>query len=138
MPKLDDELQIAIRDYEKNDFESIQQLNAQEGWSNLVEKRENTEKAWECSSIAYVAENGDQQVIGYIRGLTDGFVSMFICELLVEVPYRGLGIGKKLLDFAHSQHPHTRLELLASASSSAFYEKYAFRPFYGFRKTFSE
>lgn len=59
MPKLGDELQIAIRDYEENDFESIQQLNAQEGWSNLVEKRENTQKAWECSSIAYVAENGD-------------------------------------------------------------------------------
>lgn len=133
-----DELQIAIRDYEKNDFESIQELNAQEGWTNLVEQSERTEKAWECSPIAYVAENGDQQVIGYIRGLTDGFVSMYICELLVGAPYRGLGIGKKLLDFAHSRHPHTRLELLASASSCSFYEKYAFRSFYGFRKTFSE
>ena len=41
-----DELQIAIRDYEKNDFESIQELNAQEGWTNLVEQSEHTEKAW--------------------------------------------------------------------------------------------
>ena len=129
------ELEITIRSYEEKDLEQIQHLNKQQGWTSLAEKNAQTKDAWKNSNIAYVAESQDEELIGYIRGVTDGTVSTYICELLVAQPFRGYGVGRRLLDFVHALHPDTRIDLLASSSSSSFYEENGFRPFYGFRKS---
>lgn len=128
---------LIIRPYQKTDFSTIHRLNKQEQWSNLVEKEQDTKQAWANSSVAVVAEL-DGKVIGCLRGLTDGFVSLYVCELLVSPTHRKLGIGKKLMQFVHSQYPKTRMELLASGSSRSFYEAQGYRPFFGFRKTLGE
>lgn len=135
MAQAGDALEITIRSYEEKDLEHIQRLNQQQGWTGLVEKNVQTKEAWKNSNIAYVAESQDQEFIAYIRGVTDGSVSTYICELLVAQPFRGCGTGKRLLDFVHALHPDTRIDLLASSSSSSFYEDNGFRPFYGFRKS---
>jgi predicted GNAT family N-acyltransferase len=80
----------------------------------------------------------DESVSGYIRGLTDGNVTVYICEMLISKNLRGKGAGGKLLKFVHSQYPRTRMEMLASSTSHTFYKSQNFRPFYGFRKTFEE
>lgn len=129
--------ELVIRPYQETDFSTIHHLNKQEQWSNLVAKEQDTKQAWANSSVAVIAEiNG--QVVGCLRGLTDGFISLYICELLVSPTHRKLGIGKKLMQFVHSQYPQTRLELLASSTSRSFYEAQGYRPFYGFRKTTKE
>ena len=113
---------LVIRPYQDKDFPAIHKLNEQEGWSNLVEKHQQTKAAWQGSNVALVAEQGGQ-VIGCLRALTDGAVTLYICELLIE---------------ESSQYPTTRLELLASQTSHSYYEMKKFRPFYGFRKTYEE
>nr|WP_251047601.1 GNAT family N-acetyltransferase [Planococcus sp. ISL-110] len=128
---------ILIRPYQEDDFPAIHELNKQEQWNNLVTKEQDLKQAWTNSTLAVVAEI-DGQLIGYLRGLTDGFISLYICELLVRQNYRKSGIGKKLLQFVHSQYPKTRMELLASSTSRSFYEAQGYRPFYGFRKTMGE
>ncbi|MER2059915.1 MAG: GNAT family N-acetyltransferase [Niallia sp.] len=130
-------LEIQIRSYKEADFSSIHALNEQENWSNLVEKKEDTKAAWNHSNIAYVA-TVDDKIIGYIRGITDQSITIFICELLIDQEYRGIGVGQELLYFVHSLYPTTRVEMLASSTSQAYYENKGFRPFYGFRKTFAE
>ncbi|CEG21319.1 putative acetyltransferase [Planococcus massiliensis] len=127
----------SIRLYEEKDFPAIHQLNEKEGWTNLAAKQGETRSAWRHSQIAFVAER-DGSVIGCLRGLTDGCISLYICELLVAEKERGSGIGQALLAHVHALYPKTRMELLASANSKAFYEKQQFRPFYGFRKTWKE
>ncbi|PFG06446.1 GNAT family N-acetyltransferase [Bacillus sp. es.034] len=128
---------IEIRAYETEDFFNIHTLNREEKWNNLVENKESTKDAWEHSNIAYVAEfNG--RVIGYIRGLTDQSVTLFICELLVHADFRGLGIGDAMLKYVHGLFPKTRIEMLTNTSSHTYYEQKGYRPFYGFRKTFAE
>ncbi|MCU9614956.1 GNAT family N-acetyltransferase [Caldibacillus lycopersici] len=129
---------VFIRSYEQKDFPEIQSLNKEEGWSNLVEKQLLTKEAWENSNIAFVIVNEAQEVIGYIRGLTDTRITLFICELLIDKNYRGLGLGKKLLHYVHNIYPSTRIELLASNTSRSFYEDIGFRSFYGFRKSSEE
>lgn len=64
----------------------------------------------------------------------DSFLSI-ICELLVNQDHRKLGIGKKMLRYAHKLYPKTRIELLASDTSRSFYEAQSYRSLYGFRKT---
>lgn len=123
-----------IRPYVGEDFNKIQELNKEEGWTHLVENDLYTKEAWEHSNVTYVVSAQDQEILGYVRGLTDTRVSLFICELLIDKKYQGLGIGKKILSYLHDLYPTTRIELLANSSSRSFYEELDFRAFYGFRK----
>lgn len=127
--------QIQIRHYQENDFNRIQELNREEGWINLVEKTEDTKGAWKNSNVSFVVEADGDGVVGYIRGLTDTRITLYICELLIDKKYRGLGLGKELLQYVHHLYPKTRIEMLASSSSHTFYESQGYRPFYGYRKT---
>lgn len=129
---------IRIRQYQEDDFNRIQELNQEEGWSNLVEKNENTNEAWKNSNVSLVVEAEGDGIVGYIRGFTDTRITIYICELLIDKKYRGLGIGRKLLQYVHAKNPSTRMEFLASSTSHTFYEGQGYRPFYGFRKTFEE
>ncbi|PAE38964.1 GNAT family N-acetyltransferase [Bacillus sp. 7884-1] len=129
---------IEIRKFKETDFNRIQELNREEGWSNLVEKNEDTKQAWENSNVSFVVEAEGDGVVGYIRGLTDTRITLYICELLIDKKYRGLGIGKDLLQHVHRLYPKTRIEMLASSTSRSFYEGQGYRPFYGFRKTLEE
>ncbi|CAM5608786.1 MULTISPECIES: GNAT family N-acetyltransferase [Niallia] len=137
MINLKNGLGIQIRPYKEDDFQSIHELNKREQWTNLVEKKEDTKSAWNHSNAAYVATLNDQ-LIGYIRGITDRSITLFICELLIAPDYRGIGLGEKLLYYVHSKYPSTRVEMLASSTSNTYYESKGFRSFYGFRKTFLE
>lgn len=128
---------LSVHDYADKYFPAIQELNKQEQWMNLVEKGEETRQAWENSNIAFVVKD-KENVVGYIRGLTDKYVSLYICELLIAEDYRGEGIGGGLLDYVHKLYPKTRMEMLATSASHTYYEKHRFRPFYGFRKTYHE
>ncbi|WP_223636249.1 GNAT family N-acetyltransferase [Planococcus sp. 4-30] len=128
---------LVIRSYREDDFPAIHGLNKQEQWNNLAAKEQDTQQAWTNSTVAVVAEM-DGQVIGCLRGLTDGFISLYICEVLVSEKYRKSGVGKKLMRHVHSLYPKTRMELLASSTSRSFYEAQGYRPFYGFRKTIEE
>lgn len=128
---------IHFRAYTEEDFESIHNLNIQEEWNNLVTKKENTKNAWSNSNVAFVA-CANEKVIGSIRGITDGYITLFVCEVIIDQNYRGLGIGTDLLKYVHNHFPKTRMELLTSSSSRMYYENQSFRGFYGFRKTLEE
>lgn len=129
---------IEIRKFKETDFNRIQELNSEEGWLNLVEKNEDTKQAWENSNVSFVVEADDNGVVGYIRGLTDKKITLYVCELLIDKKYRGLGLGSELLQYVHNVYPKTRIEMLASSTSRSFYEGQGYRPFYGFRKTLEE
>ena len=124
-----------IRPYQEQDFPAIQRLNAAEGWNQLVRLHERTQLAWQHSNAALVVEHTGE-VIGYVRGMTDTQVTLYICELLIEADFRGQGLAQQLFARLHDWYPTTRIEVLASSSSESFYRGQAFRPFYGFRKSF--
>lgn len=116
-------------------WEQINELNKLEGWQKLVESKDNYKKSLE-NSITIVAVDKCDNVIGFIRGLTDGYTTLFICELLIIEHKRGRGIGNELINHLHKMYPDTRIDLLATNRSAKFYEKQGFRNFYGYRKNF--
>jgi len=124
-----------IRKFEINDIDAIQKMNAAEGWDNLVVRHEQTLAAW-LNSESYVYIE-DEQVVGCARAITDGHVSLYLCELITHRNYRGRGIAKALIEHIHQLYTTTRMELLATNDSKGYYGK-SFRPFYGFRRTFRE
>lgn len=128
---------ILIRAFTDHDFSAIQRMNELEGWTNLAAKPDIVKASWQKSNIAFIAER-QGKVIGCLRGLTDQWITLYICELLIDENCRGEGIGKALLAHAHALYPETRMEMLASSTSQSYYEAHGYRPFYGFRKTFNE
>ena len=118
---------IRVRPYQDTDFPAIQDLNKEEGWNNLVEQGEETRKAWRNSNVAFVVEEKGK-VIGYVRGLTDRHITLYVCELLIHRDYRGLGIGQILLQYVHHLYPKTKIEMLASSTSRSFYEQLGVEP----------
>ncbi|GGF24405.1 hypothetical protein GCM10010954_24120 [Halobacillus andaensis] len=129
--------EISVRSFQLNDFDAIHELNKQEGWNQLVEKKDETFHGWINSEPALVLTKNDE-VIGYLRGLTDGAVSLFVCELLIRSDHRGQDLGQRLIEEAHNCYPSTRVELLATSESEGYYSQKRFRTFYGFRKAAEE
>jgi ribosomal protein S18 acetylase RimI-like enzyme len=128
---------VLIRNYNVEDFHSILNIYEAEGWSTLVNREDELRMAFDQSTCVLVAVIGDE-IVGFLRALSDGMVTTFICELIIAGHVRGAGIGKKLITYCHHLYPKTRTDLLASSTSHTYYESLNFRPFYGFRRTFEE
>lgn len=126
---------ITIRAFIESDFPWLQKLYEKEGWMTLVNRPGDGLMAWSHSSIACIALH-DDRIIGCIRAISDGSISTYIAELLVDTQYRGKGIGTKLIQLCHLCYPGTRLDLLSSETSIAFYDQAGFRSFSGYRKNF--
>ncbi|MBE6013435.1 MAG: GNAT family N-acetyltransferase [Lachnospiraceae bacterium] len=125
---------ILIREFLEEDFPSIQKLCEKEGWLSYVKREEDTLRAWKNASIGLIALH-EGKIVGLVRALTDGEITTYIAEILIENTYRGKGIGKALLDLCQVLYPHTRLDLLSAEKAEGFYESNNFRKMTGFRRS---
>ncbi len=127
---------IEIRAWAETDFPAIQRLSTAEGWTSPTQRAADSLLAWQHSWPALVAVEGEM-VVGLVRGLTDGAITMFIAEMAVDVRLRGRGIGRLLLDVCHNLYPTTRLDLLSTDDARAFYKACGFRMIHdGMRKSY--
>ncbi|MDQ2717154.1 MAG: GNAT family N-acetyltransferase [Chloroflexota bacterium] len=127
---------IEIRTWTEADFPAIQRLSTAEGWTSPTQRPADSLLAWQHSWPALVAVEG-AIVVGFVRGLTDGAITMYIADMVVDARLRGRGIGRVLLDACHFLYPTTRLELLAADDARAFYRACGFRTIYeGMRKSY--
>jgi ribosomal protein S18 acetylase RimI-like enzyme len=128
---------VEIRPWNEDSFPAIQRLSRQEGWSTPIERPDDALRAWKGSRPALVAIANDS-VIGFVRCVSDGAVTTYVAEVLVAEEWRGREIGKALLDAAQRLCPGTRLDLLATGQSAAFYERIGFRSFAGYRRSWAK
>lgn len=126
---------ITLRVWNEGDAPAIEQLSSAEGWPSPAQRPRDSLLAWQHSWPALVAVAGGS-VVGFVRGLTDGAITMYIAEMAVDVRMRGRGIGRALLEVCHALYPDTRLDLLALDDARAFYRACGFRAMYdGMRKS---
>lgn len=127
--------EIEIREYTEEDFQEIRDLYNAEGWMTFVNRSEDAKKGWRNSAIKIVVVI-DSKIIGFLRGLTDGMITTYIAEVLVDSKHRGKGIGGIMVEVCHSLYPNTRIDLLSSEDANDFYRTNNFREILGFRKSF--
>ena len=127
---------ITIRPWGEADFPAIQRLSQTLGWPSATQRPADSLLAWQHSWPALVAIEGER-VVGFVRGLTDGAITMYIAEMAVDGRLRGRGIGRALLDACHALYPTARLDLLATDDARAFYQACGFRVLHdGMRKSY--
>jgi len=126
---------ISIRKFVESDFSEIQSLYQSEGWMTFVKRSQDGLTAWRNSPIALVAVEGDI-IVGLVRGITDGEITTYIAEVIVNKNYREKGIGDALISTCHYLYPHTRIDLLSTEGADEFYRRNSFRQTTGFRKSY--
>lgn len=127
---------ISIRPWGEADFPAIQRLSQALGWPSPTQRPADSLHAWQHSWPALMAIEGER-VVGFVRALTDGAITMSIAEMAVEARQRGRGIGRALLDACHALYPTARLDLLATDEARAFYQAYGFGELHvGMRKSY--
>jgi GNAT superfamily N-acetyltransferase len=70
----------------------------------------------------------DGRQIGFARAVTDKCTFAWICDVMVHADYRGIGLGKWLMDClsAHSDVADVSLELLRTRDAHGLYEQYGY------------
>jgi len=94
----------------------------------LQRRVDDAEKMWamyERSSLVLTAWH-QGRLAGVARGLTDGLLQSYLCDLAVEPDVQGLGIGRALIDAVLDHFKGTEVVLRDSDISTTFYAHMGF------------
>ncbi len=112
---------------EKIQIDIVKSLLGQSYWANQRCK-DVIKKSIENSLCygAYLKETDKQ--IAFARVITDYATTYYICDVIVDAEYRGLGIGKSLVDIIINDLRLAGLRgILATGDAHDLYEKFGFR-----------
>lgn len=108
------------------EIEAASELLRLANWSKRVSDPETLSALVQRSQLALVAIE-DGNVIGFLRGLTDGIFNGYISMLVVAEAHRGKGVGSALVRAAIGENKEMTWVLRAGNESvGAFYEKLGF------------
>lgn len=113
---------MLIRKYSRIEDEGklMRMIDAEEGWDYANETlADNYKKALE-TSITYVAYQEDD-LCGYSRSLNDFGEYIYVFDLLVKPSYRGMEIGRKLLECIYKDYPSQVVYVLSD--EDGYYDK---------------
>ena len=88
MIKITNERSVSIND--------VLHLYQAVGWTNYTNQPQMLEKALSHSLATYLARD-DEEIVGLVRLVGDGFSSVFVQDLIVLPSYQRQGIGSSLM-----------------------------------------
>ena len=119
---------MEIREYVDFNIDEIKHLYSEVGWTAYTENMPALEQGYKNSMLVLAAYE-DDELLGIIRTVGDGFTIVFIQDILVFPEKQRQGIGTALLKAVLDRYPNVRQIELATDNTPktiAFYKSLGF------------
>ncbi len=122
---------MEIKEYKEYKEDEIFRLYSEVGWTAYTENMTALRHGYEHSLLVLAAYE-DDDLLGIIRVIGDGFTVVFIQDILVYPEKQRQGIGTALIEAILTRYPDVRQIELATdhtPQTIAFYKSLGFREF---------
>ena len=122
---------MEIREYKEYKEDEIKRLYTEVGWAAYTENMEALEQGYK-NSLLVLAAYENEELLGVIRVVGDGFTVVFIQDILVFPGKQRQGVGTALLKAVLAKYPDVRqIELTTdnTPKTLAFYKSLGFYEF---------
>ena len=119
---------MEIKEYKEYKEDEIKRLYTEVGWSAYTENMQTLEQGYK-NSLLVLAAYENEELLGIIRVVGDGFTIIFVQDILVFPEKQREGIGTALLKAVLEKYPGVRqIELVTdnTPKTVAFYKSLAF------------
>jgi len=122
---------MVIKEYKEYKEDEIKRLYTEVGWSAYTENMQTLEQGYK-NSLLVLAAYEDEELLGIIRVVGDGFTIVFVQDILVFPQKQRQGVGTALLKAVLAKYPDVRqIELVTdnTPKTVAFYKSLGFYEF---------
>ena len=122
---------MEIKEYKEYKEDEIKRLYTEVGWTAYTENMQTLEQGYK-NSLLVLAAYENEELLGIIRVVGDGFTIIFVQDILVFPEKQREGIGTALLKAVLAKYPDVRqIELVTdnTPKTVAFYRSLGFYEF---------
>lgn len=122
---------MEIKEYKEYKEDEIKRLYTEVGWSAYTENMLTLEQGYK-NSLLVLAAYQNEELLGIIRVVGDGFTIVFVQDILVFPQKQRQGVGTALLKAVLAKYPDVRqIELVTdnTPKTVAFYKSLGFYEF---------
>ena len=119
---------MEIKEYKEYKEDEIKRLYTEVGWTAYTENMQTLEQGYK-NSLLVLAAYQNEELLGVIRVVGDGFTIVFVQDILVFPEKQRQGVGTALLKAVLEKYPYVRqIELVTdnTPKTVAFYKSLGF------------
>jgi ribosomal protein S18 acetylase RimI-like enzyme len=122
-----------VRRFVSADLDGVIELCRAEGWESYFADRARTLRALTGPGVITIVATQEQEICGFAQMLSDGAIRAYLANIAVAAKWRGIGIGRRLIDELFAEARPLYVDLLATEPAGAFYDALPHRRLPGYR-----